>query len=400
MQYPRYKIVVKEIDDRDLMPGEAENEIDILRLIASPNNPDPDSRNLVTFYDYQIDHREDKTSIFMLYCKDGNLYDFMTENFPIREEDIRIIMFQLLTGILYMHQRGVIHRDLKPQNILLNNGIYDIRIADFGLSKILAPQTCQNTILRDRVGTSVYMAPEVKNGNYGCECDLWSLGVILFFLITLNQYGGYYVINDDYLQIQDKLSSRNTSMPPSYHISKDCIELLFCLLNTDPKFRYTAFEALHSKFIHPLLSREFSDLDVDVDDRFTVFKYSEMRHIPPSLKSRQYNYLPSSLQPPLQPPRPPLHLHHHPHPRPSLSFTSVKQATKQASYQASNQASKLPSKQPSKQASKLPSKQPSKQASKQPSKQASKKVSKQSSKQASKLSSKQHNHNHIHGTAN
>lgn len=96
-------------------------------------------------------------------------------------------------SIRYLHSNGIVHRDLKPENLLLSaaDDLTSIKLIDFGLSKqCLAEGQSMHT----RAGTPYYIAPEVLNGTYGMECDIWSLGVILYILVA--GYPPFYG-NDD-----------------------------------------------------------------------------------------------------------------------------------------------------------------------------------------------------------
>ncbi len=96
-------------------------------------------------------------------------------------------MFNLLTAVHHMHSLNIIHRDLKPDNILLrnSNSITELLIADFGLATVLD----FHSQMFKRCGTPGYVAPEIlayKDGNtfYNTKCDIFSLGVIFFVLLT------------------------------------------------------------------------------------------------------------------------------------------------------------------------------------------------------------------------
>jgi calcium-dependent protein kinase len=88
-------------------------------------------------------------------------------------------MYQLLSAVNHCHANGVIHRDIKPENIMLTKN-NQVRLIDFGLSKISAKNKKQSEI----AGTPYYMAPEVLDGNYNEKADIWSLGVLLYVLVS------------------------------------------------------------------------------------------------------------------------------------------------------------------------------------------------------------------------
>ena len=81
----------------------------------------------------------------------------------------------------HLHDLNIAHRDLKLENILLSDNTENIKLIDFGLSKCLPENTHTMTT---RLGTPYYVSPEVLNGSYDKRCDLWSIGVITYFLLT------------------------------------------------------------------------------------------------------------------------------------------------------------------------------------------------------------------------
>lgn len=93
------------------------------------------------------------------------------------------VMKQLLSAVLYCHERGIVHRDLKTENILIKDvGEFNdvsIKIIDFGVSCKIQPQEK----LTMKFGTPYYMAPEVFKQNYTEKCDIWSCGVILYVIL-------------------------------------------------------------------------------------------------------------------------------------------------------------------------------------------------------------------------
>ena len=80
-----------------------------------------------------------------------------------------------------MHDLGVVHRDLKPENILFDRDLSTVKLIDFGMSKILEDE---NALMNTKLGTPYYISPEVLKGKYDKSCDMWSIGVITYVLLT------------------------------------------------------------------------------------------------------------------------------------------------------------------------------------------------------------------------
>lgn len=136
----------------------------------------------------------------MEYCGGGDLFDKITSQKDgqlFSEKKAASIMKKLFLGINHCHSNGVVHRDLKPENIMYkemtnaNDSMMtreasietlEVKIIDFGLSKLL--QNLQKGELRTLVGTPYYVAPEVLEGQYSKECDCWSLGVIMYAILS------------------------------------------------------------------------------------------------------------------------------------------------------------------------------------------------------------------------
>ncbi|KAM3920313.1 serine/threonine-protein kinase Nek11-like [Leptodactylus fuscus] len=124
--------------------------------------------------------------IVLEYCEGGDLHGYIqqqkdkSENFT--EEHVMEWFIQLLLGVNYLHERLVMHRDLKTKNIFLKDGI--LKIGDFGVSRILAPSDMATTI----TGTASYMSPEVfSNKGYNAKSDIWSLGCILYEMCSFTR---------------------------------------------------------------------------------------------------------------------------------------------------------------------------------------------------------------------
>lgn len=126
--------------------------------------------------------------IIMEFCEGGDLKDQIDNVFYKKTNfsklEILDIIIQISEGLNYLHNRNIIHRDVKSQNIFLTK-YNTIRIGDFGLAKKLKKN--KRISYMTKVGTDCYMAPEVMKGEiYGKPADIWSLGCVIHELCTLN----------------------------------------------------------------------------------------------------------------------------------------------------------------------------------------------------------------------
>ena len=130
---------------------------------------------------------ETETSIYLVLdlLEGGELFQRIPFMNNYEDTDIKTLMKNLLNALAHMHEKGVMHRDIKPDNILLESAKndYDIRIADFGLATIIN----DSEILYKRCGTPGFIAPEVisykESGKmYNEKCDIFSAGLIFYIL--------------------------------------------------------------------------------------------------------------------------------------------------------------------------------------------------------------------------
>lgn len=136
--------------------------------------------HLVTIFDVRRDKDGDHW-IVMEYVA-GETLDAAIRRFPtgMPVEMIRTWLPGAVAGIGFLHSRGLVHRDLKPANLFIENGV--VKVGDVGLSKFIAPS--RQSAHTQSVGTVYYMAPEVAQGRYGKEVDIYALGVILYEMLT------------------------------------------------------------------------------------------------------------------------------------------------------------------------------------------------------------------------
>ncbi|CAB9521867.1 MAP kinase-activated protein kinase 2 (Fragment) [Seminavis robusta] len=146
------------------------------QTIQSLDNP-----NLIKVYDMF----EDATQFYIVsdIYKGGDLFDVLEEMGTLAEEDVRKIMNTMLTCVNYCHQKNLVHRDIKPENVLLEEhlGFEDLKIIDFGLAATLEEK---DGILHEGVGSLYYFSPQILEGTYTSKCDIWSVGVVAFILLT------------------------------------------------------------------------------------------------------------------------------------------------------------------------------------------------------------------------
>jgi len=155
-------------------------EIEIMKKLEHPHIIKVIEHNMNGKYPRDDGPDEDCVIIVMELAQGGNLFDilFFTDGF---EESItRTYLYQLTDAIASMHTKGIAHRDIKPQNTLLDSN-YNIKICDFGLSK----QTDNASLMQTRLGTLPFQAPELLMGReYDFGVDIFALGVLYFLMLT------------------------------------------------------------------------------------------------------------------------------------------------------------------------------------------------------------------------
>ena len=237
-KYTKEYFAMKEIPktSEDLLSdNEIMDEIEILK-----NLDHPDIVRITEFY-----NTENSYYLINEYCKYGELYEQVKNEFS--ETQIAVMFRQILSGIAYLHSNNIIHRDLKLENILINDieksittneDLFLVKIIDFGTAKIFD----KNKIPRAIVGSIYYIAPEVLLKKYGKECDMWSLGVILYmFIVGHAPFDGRS--NRDIMEKikKGKYLKNEKRWKKASNEVKDLINKLLVL---EPEKRLTAFEAL------------------------------------------------------------------------------------------------------------------------------------------------------------
>lgn len=236
------KVAIKIIKKESMNASDVElvkSEIDIMKLCRHPN--------VVRL----LDHFENAEYIFLImeYLPGGDLSEYFRRNgFKISEARAAQIMFQLANGLKYLHQFGILHRDLKPDNIMLTecSDKGQIKIMDFGLSKIMGP----GERAADGFGTLTFVAPEVLlRTPYNKQIDIWSLGVILYYMLSSTL--PFDDENDSEEVIAKMIVFMDVQFPSKYWSKKSqhVIDLISRCLIKDPEKRITIEGFLNDEWI-------------------------------------------------------------------------------------------------------------------------------------------------------
>ncbi|CAD1473708.1 unnamed protein product, partial [Heterotrigona itama] len=180
----------------------------------------------------------------------GELFERIKSRGRLLEKHAKVIFYQVVLAVSYLHDSDITHRDLKPENILLasNSDITLAKVSDFGLSKLVDAQTMMKTFC----GTPMYVAPEILStigrGSYTNQVDVWSLGVILYACLS-----GSVPFNcqDKNMSLQDQIKRGYYSFPSSKfgHITNKATDLIKRMMTVNPKKRITIKQVL----LHPWL---------------------------------------------------------------------------------------------------------------------------------------------------
>ena len=245
---PHLYFVLKEMDTSIIETNridELENEITLLKALDHPN--------IIKVYEtYTLKNRK---AMVLELCTGGDLYT----RHPYSEKQAAKIIKDCLSAISYLHSHKVIHRDIKYENIMFESKKTNARIKliDFGLSKCFWHN---NQILTGQIGTLYTMSPQVIQGAYTAQADLWSIGVVTFMLLSGSDppFWGHslqtiisQVMNS---QVEFKGNTWSTRSKESKHFVKS-------LLKVNPKQRLTAVAALK----HSWLSKEIDLSDEEPD---------------------------------------------------------------------------------------------------------------------------------------
>ncbi|XP_023638515.1 serine/threonine-protein kinase ATG1a isoform X2 [Capsella rubella] len=274
-----FEVAVKEIDKKLLSPKVRDNllkEISILRTIDHPN--------IIRFY--ESIETGDRIYLVLEYCSGGDLAGYINRHGKVPEAVAKHFMRQLALGLQVLHEKHFIHRDLKPQNLLLSSKEVTplLKIGDFGFARSLTPESMAETFC----GSPLYMAPEIiRNQKYDAKADLWSAGAILFQLVT----GKPPFDGNNHIQLFHNIVRDTELKFPEDSVKEihpDCVDLCRSLLRRNPIERLTFREF----FTHMFLREPRQVPDVEHSDTTTSMGKSSL----PSAQPISTNRLKSSAE--------------------------------------------------------------------------------------------------------
>lgn len=221
----RQEVAVKEISVSNVRNIDKKIKTEIGLMKSLKKHP-----NIAKLYDVIIDPKYDNIYLIIEYCAGGDFSKFQNHQ-AIQEIHVQKYMKQLMMGIKHLHQNDVMHRDLKPQNILITKD-GNIKLTDFGHAKKIKPDDMAKTYC----GSLLYMAPEIikNDGNekYSTKTDLWSIGCIFYEMLT----GSHPIRVEKHSELISKIDDPIV-LPDRLIVSDEAKDLLFSLLKVDPDER-------------------------------------------------------------------------------------------------------------------------------------------------------------------
>ncbi|XP_016754545.2 CBL-interacting serine/threonine-protein kinase 24-like isoform X1 [Gossypium hirsutum] len=261
------KVLPKATILKHRMVDQIKREISIMKIVRHPN--------IVRLHEVLASRT--KIYIILEFISGGELFDKIVHCGRLPENECRRYFQQLIDAVAHCHSKGVYHRDLKPENLLLDS-YGDLKVSDFGLSALLQQQGVG--LLHTTCGTPNYVAPEVlsNQGYDGAAADIWSCGVILFFIMA--GYLPFYEIDIPtlYKKFNVQISAGQFSSP--FWFSPEANSLIKKILDPNPKTRIQ-IEGIKK---HPWFKKNYlpvkpSEEEVNLDDVRAVFDDIEDQYV-------------------------------------------------------------------------------------------------------------------------
>ncbi|XP_044257894.1 serine/threonine-protein kinase MARK2-like isoform X3 [Tribolium madens] len=228
------EVAIKIIDKTQLNPSSLQKlfrEVRIMKMLDHPN--------IVKLF--QVIETDKTLYLVMEYASGGEVFDYLVLHGRMKEKEARSKFRQIVSAVQYCHQKRIIHRDLKAENLLLDSEM-NIKIADFGFSNEFTPGNKLDTFC----GSPPYAAPELFQGKKydGPEVDVWSLGVILYTLVS----GSLPFDGSTLRELRERVLRGKYRIP--FYMSTDCENLLKKFLVLNPAKRANLETIMKDKWMN------------------------------------------------------------------------------------------------------------------------------------------------------
>ena len=267
---------IEKTEDNMVDDLEIKNEINILKQLSHPNIV-----KIYEFFDTILYYY-----IVTEYCKKGELFSYIKNRYT--ERQLAVLFYQVFSGLCYLHEKKIIHRDLKLENIMVSEIEKDIvtgeeyfwiKIIDFGTAKIFEKNKTEKSI----IGSSYYIAPEVLKQKYNEKCDTWSVGVILYMtLVGVAPFDGK---SDEDIIKRIKVGKYSKSNSRFVEHSEEVKDLVNKLLEKNIEKRYSAKEALNHPWFEKYGGRNLfcnfkqDDLKMYIENLFNYKYHSKLQEL-------------------------------------------------------------------------------------------------------------------------
>ncbi|XP_060244203.1 MAP/microtubule affinity-regulating kinase 3 isoform X5 [Meriones unguiculatus] len=249
------EVAIKIIDKTQLNPTSLQKLFREVRIMKILNHP-----NIVKLF--EVIETEKTLYLIMEYASGGEVFDYLVAHGRMKEKEARAKFRQIVSAVQYCHQKRIVHRDLKAENLLLDADM-NIKIADFGFSNEFTVGSKLDTFC----GSPPYAAPELFQGKKydGPEVDVWSLGVILYTLVS----GSLPFDGQNLKELRERVLRGKYRIP--FYMSTDCENLLKRFLVLNPVKRGTLEQIMKDRWINAGHEEDelkpFVEPELDISDQ-------------------------------------------------------------------------------------------------------------------------------------
>ncbi|XP_078796988.1 MAP/microtubule affinity-regulating kinase 3a isoform X6 [Oryzias latipes] len=249
------EVAIKIIDKTQLNPNSLQKLFREVRIMKILNHP-----NIVKLF--EVIETDRTLYLVMEYASGGEVFDYLVAHGRMKEKEARAKFRQIVSAVQYCHQKHIVHRDLKAENLLLDADM-NIKIADFGFSNEFTLGNKLDTFC----GSPPYAAPELFQGKKydGPEVDVWSLGVILYTLVS----GSLPFDGQNLKELRERVLRGKYRIP--FYMSTDCENLLKRFLVLNPAKRGTLEQIMKDRWINAGFEEDelkpYTEPELDITDQ-------------------------------------------------------------------------------------------------------------------------------------